>query len=68
MKIIERIKKIFTRNRKPKKNPYFPRYKNEKLYKDMNRKEKRHYKRWLHKNNLWDGAVVAENLTKNKRL
>jgi len=31
-----------------------------KPYWDMNRKEKREYKRWLLKNNMWDGAEISE--------
>jgi len=26
------------------------------------------YKRWMHKNNRWDGAVVIENLKREERL
>lgn len=39
-----------------------------KHYSDMNRKEKREYKRFLAKNNLWDGAVVLERLQNRKFL
>jgi len=39
-----------------------------KAYDDMNRQEKRAYKRWLAKNHLWDGAEVIERLSKEKRL
>ena len=34
----------------------------------MNRRERREYKRWLDKNNMWDGAIVIENLERNNRL
>ncbi len=37
----------------------------DKHYSDMNRREKREYKRWLNKNNMWDGAEVIERLQKN---
>ena len=40
----------------------------DKHYNDMNRRERREYKRWLAKNNLWDGAVVIENLEREKSL
>jgi len=39
-----------------------------KHYNDMNRKERREYKKWLAKNNMWDGAMVIDNLQKNKLL
>jgi len=35
-----------------------------KHYNDMNRSERRKYKRWLAKNGLWDGAEVVDRLTK----
>lgn len=40
----------------------------DKHYHDMSRKGKRAYKRWLDKNNMWDGAIVIENLEKSKKL
>lgn len=40
----------------------------DKHYDEMNRGEKRAYKRWLNKNNLWDGAEVIERLSNQKRL
>lgn len=40
----------------------------DKHYHDMTRKEKRAYKRWLDKNNMWDGAIVIENLEKKRKL
>ena len=40
----------------------------QKKYSEMNRRERREYKRWLSKNNLWDGEIVLENLERNKRL
>jgi len=40
----------------------------DKHYNDMNRRERREYKRWLDKNNMWDGAIVIENLERNKKL
>lgn len=33
-----------------------PTYFIDKHYDEMNRKEKREYKKWLRKNKLWDGA------------
>lgn len=40
----------------------------DKHYDLMSRREKRDYKRWLEKNNMWDGAIVIENLQREKRL
>ena len=40
----------------------------DKHYNDMNRRERREYKRWLDKHNMWDGAIVIENLERNNRL
>lgn len=40
----------------------------DKHYNDMNRRERREYKRWLDKNNMWDGAIVIENLERNSLL
>lgn len=40
----------------------------DKHYNDMNRCERREYKRWLAKNNMWDGAIVIENLERNNCL
>jgi len=40
----------------------------DKPYSEMTRREKREYKRWMHKNNRWDGAVVIENLKREGRL
>ena len=39
-----------------------------KHYNDMNRREKRAYKRYLKKAKIWDGAVVCENLEKSGQL
>ena len=39
-----------------------------KHWNDMNRGERRAYKRWLAKNNMWDGAEVLERLSNNKHL
>ena len=39
-----------------------------KMYSDMNRKEKREYKRWLKKNKQWDSRVWLENLDKEKAI
>jgi hypothetical protein len=33
-----------------------------KHYNNMNRRERREYKRWLDKHNMWDGAIISENL------
>ena len=44
------------------------RYPLDKHYHVMSRKEKRAYKRWLDKNNMWDAAIVIENLEKTKNL
>jgi len=46
----------------------FPVFHIDKHYNDMNRRERREYKRWLAKNSLWDGAVVIENLERENRL
>jgi len=40
----------------------------EKHYDEMNFAERRKYRIWLRKNNLWDGAMVIERLVKEKRL
>lgn len=37
-------------------------------YHKMNKREKRLYKRWLAKNNQWDGEVVIENMKRNGTL
>ena len=37
----------------------------DKRYSEMNRREKREYKRWLVKVQQWDGEVVCENIDKN---
>jgi len=36
----------------------------DKRYSEMNRLEKRKYKRWLHKNDMWDAEIVCENIEK----
>jgi hypothetical protein len=46
----------------------FPEFHIDKHYDEMNRRERREYKRWLAKHDLWDGAVVIENLEKRGRL
>jgi hypothetical protein len=46
----------------------FPVFHIDKHYNDMNRRERREYKRWLEKHQLWDGAVVIENLEREQRL
>tara|TARA_R110000822_G_scaffold47155_5_gene125275 strand:+ start:471 stop:614 length:144 start_codon:yes stop_codon:yes gene_type:complete len=38
----------------------------EKHYNEMTRRERREYKRWLDKHNIWDGAIVSENMEKGK--
>jgi len=38
----------------------------EKHYNEMTRRERREYKRWLDKHNMWDGAIVSENMEKGK--
>jgi hypothetical protein len=40
----------------------------DKHYDDMNRREKREYKRWLEKHDYWDGAIVIENLAREQKL
>ncbi len=50
------------------KKSYFPAFRIDKHYNDMSRRERREYKRWLVKNDIWDGAVVLENLERNKKL
>ena len=51
-----------TKSQPLKKTPwhYIPNHL-DKAYSQMNRRERREYKRWLHKNNLWDGEVFLEN-------
>jgi hypothetical protein len=44
---------------------YFP---NDKMYSEMSRREKRAYKRWLAKNDIWDGEEVLERLQKGNLL
>ena len=39
-----------------------------KHYNDMNRSERRKYKRWLEKSKMWDGAEVVERLTREGSL
>ena len=39
-----------------------------KHYNEMNRKERREYKRWLKKNQIWDGAVCVETALRNGSL
>ena len=39
-----------------------------KRYHDINRTEKGEYKRWLQKNNFWDGDIVIENLENQNAL
>lgn len=39
-----------------------------KPYWEMNRGERREYKRWLLKNEMWDGAIVVENQVKSSKL
>ena len=46
---------------------YIPQFHIDKHYDDMSRREKREYKRWLEKNNMWDGAIVIENLEKYRQ-
>ena len=43
-----------------------PVFKFGKRYREMNRKEKREYKRWLKKTEQWDAEIVIENLDKEK--
>ena len=38
----------------------------DKRYHEMNRAEKREYKRYLAKNNMWDGDIVCENMDRDK--
>ncbi len=39
-----------------------------KHYSDMTKAEKRQYRKWLVKNNMWDGAELVERLERTKRL
>jgi hypothetical protein len=39
-----------------------PQYHLDKHWNDMTRVEKRAYKRWMNKHQLWDGAEVIERL------
>lgn len=39
-----------------------------KHYNDMNRKERREYVKFLKANNIWDGAMVVENLVRRGKL
>ena len=43
-------------------------YNSNKSYGEMTRAEKRKYKRWMAKNNMWDGEEIAERIEKTKRL
>ncbi len=43
----------------------FPVYHSQKHPSEMNRREKREYKRWLAKHQLWDGYFVSENHRKH---
>ena len=54
-------------NKQPKRKKPSARL-TDKHYDDMNRRERREYKRWLDKHNMWDGAIVIENLERNNRL
>ena len=38
-----------------------------KCYSEMNRIERREYKRWLAKNNIWCGDVLVENWERNQK-
>jgi hypothetical protein len=39
-----------------------------KMYREMNRREKREYKRFMWKHRLWDGQEIIERLEKEKKL
>jgi hypothetical protein len=61
------IKKLF-KKKEPNVRRTLPMFHIDKHYNDMNRRERREYKRWLAKHNMWDGAIVSENLERNNRL
>ena len=41
-------------------------YNSNKTYGEMTRSEKRKYKRWMAKNNMWDGEEISERIEKQK--
>jgi hypothetical protein len=55
--MIKWIRNLFYKKEKIKPN-YIEWFHIDKHYYDMTRREKREYKRWLHKNNCWDGSIV----------
>ncbi len=55
---------LFKNNVPEEMTSSFPIFHNEKHYNDMSRRERREYKRWLDKNDMWDGVIVIENLEK----
>lgn len=46
-------------------NVSIPSFRLDKMYSEMNRRDRREYRRWLHKHNMWDGRVVLENLERS---
>jgi hypothetical protein len=56
--MIKWIRNLFYKKEKIKPN-YIEWFHIDKHYYDMTRREKREYKRWLHKNNCWDGSKFA---------
>ena len=60
-------KKDIELEREAGRNTFFPAFRINKHYDEMNRTERREYERWLNKNGLWDGAVVAKNVKGDSR-
>jgi len=66
MKILSLLGSLFSKKEviEAAKEKYLPTFHIDKSYHEMNRREKREYKRWLSKNNMWDGDIVFENQEK----
>jgi hypothetical protein len=64
------LRNLFKKKKKKEATEYIsmPTFHIDKHYDDMNRRERREYKRWLSKHNMWDGAIVIENLSRNGTL
>ena len=59
--MINWIKKLLKKTSKDDdaliQNVSIPSFRLDKMYSEMNRRERREYRRWLSKNNMWDGQV-----------
>lgn len=68
--VVRKVFKFFAKKNKTElANEYsFPVYYSTKHYNEMTRIEKREYKRWLHKNNLWDGAEICERFMRDQKI